>query len=134
MWLTDALQDDQAQAQAGPSTLRLRPNFGSRIEEHPSLQATSKALAIFPPSRSSGHGSARANRGLRRSKGTNEELDDISDEVLESLAEDSSAPRLKSGAKLLVAPYAKDADKLLIIHVGGPDDRHLCESLVSDTI
>jgi hypothetical protein len=30
----------------------------------------------------------------------------------------------------LVAPYAEDANKLLIIHVGGPDDRHLCKSLV----
>ncbi|PWN23321.1 hypothetical protein BCV69DRAFT_280928 [Microstroma glucosiphilum] len=129
LWLTATGQDQQAEA--GPSTPRLQASFGSDLFGLPSLHATSKPLPIFPPSKSSRPEPARADKRSGRPKALYNEVEDVPEELLETLTEKRSVPRLKSGAKLLVTSYTEDADKLLIIHVGGPDDRHLFISSLS---
>lgn len=136
-WLRKAHPDsDHALKQIGDfastSSHRLEPSFGNRIDPQDvaSFAWTSHPLQIVPPFRAQGLKQQREGSTSSPSlRSRHPELGDVpQDCLLDLIQEDESDGRKShtaSTSKLLVTPYHAGRDQVLVIAVGGQDDRHI---------
>ncbi|CAO1620234.1 unnamed protein product [Sympodiomycopsis kandeliae] len=135
-WLTQS-QAEYPDDEPGPSRPRLTANFANRypIDPPASLIPSSQPLQVFPPSRTNAFttdtqpsDSITSLSWLRSSHEA--EFDDVPNEVLHSLLQESDSRVVRKRRKLAVANCFAQYGCSLVIHVGGPDDRAIYISVL----
>lgn len=129
-WLTEAEEDFN---KAGPSTTKLQPKFVNQFRRNDPtiLRAVSQPTTLFPPSRTH----EETKQLLREFNSTDVTAEDLAKDLghaelqrLLSLGRtESSSPTCAiSGRKTILAPYSANKSTILLVSVGGPDDRNIC--------